>query len=381
MMKPLSHLMALGSALTLAAGCTHVQGHAREDAAPRPVKILEARGLEPQARVRYSVGIQPHEQVPLAFKASGYVAEIQQRRAVDGRSRALQPGDFVAAGSVLARVRADDYREHLNQAQSALLEAEAGERKAKLDLDRARHLFAAESLTKPDLDAAQANYDAAASRTLQGRAQVGLSEISLRDVALVSPIAGVVLERKVEAGSLVGPSTIGFVIGSVSAVKAVFGVPDSLVRRIALGQLLDITTEALPNASFAGTVTAVAPSADQDSRVFNIELTIANRDGRLKPGMIGTVGVPADKADAHPISGNATVPLAAIVRAPNGGDHYSVFVVEERGEELVARSRRVTLGDMQGNAIAIADGLAPGERVIVMGAGLVADGDAVRVIP
>ena len=380
MIKRLSYLMALGGAIA-AAGCTKVQGNTAEDTPPRPVKVLEAAALEPQSRVRYSVSIQPYEQVPLAFKASGYVAEIQQRRAVDGRRRALQAGDFVAAGTVLARVRADDYREHLNQATSALAEVEVSQRKAQLDLDRARVLFAAESLTRPELDAAQAAYDAAASRALQGRAQVGLSEIALRDVALVAPIAGVVLERKVETGSLVGPSTIGFVVGSVAAVKAVFGVPDSLVHRIAPGQSLDITTEALPNTTFEGTVTAIAPSADSESRVFSIELTIDNRDGRLKPGMIGTVGVPAEKPEASPLRGQATVPLAAVVRAPNGGEHYSVFVVEASGDRQVARNRPVTLGDMQGNAIAITDGLRPGERVIVMGAGMVADGDAIRVIP
>jgi multidrug efflux system membrane fusion protein len=380
MIKRLSYLIAIGGAIA-AAGCTRVQGNTAEDTPPRPVKVLEAAALEPQSRVRYSVSIQPYEQVPLAFKASGYVAEIQQRRAIDGRRRPLQAGDFVAAGTVLARVRADDYREHLNQAAAALAEVEASQRKAQLDLDRARVLFAAESLTKPELDAAQANYDAAASRALQGRAQVGLSEIALRDVALAAPIAGVVLERKVETGSLVGPSTIGFVIGSVAAVKAVFGVPDSLVHRIAPGQALDITTEALPNTTFEGTVTAIAPSADPESRVFSIELTIDNRDGRLKPGMIGTVGVPAEKPETSPLRGQATVPLAAVVRAPNGGENYSVFVIEQRGERQVARNRPVTLGDMQGNAIAITDGLQPGERVIVMGAGLVADGDAVRVIP
>lgn len=319
--------MAIGGVLA-AAGCTRVQGNTAEDTPPRPVKVLEASALEPQPRVRYSVSIQPYEQVPLAFKASGYVAEIQQRRAVDGRRRSLQAGDFVAAGTVLARVRADDYREHLNQATSALAEVEASQRKAQLDLDRTRVLFAAESLTKPELDAAQAAYDAAASRALQGHAQVGLSEIALRDVALVAPIAGVVLERRVETGSLVGPSTIGFVVGSVAAVKAVFGVPDSLVHRIAPGQSLDITTEELPNTTFEGTVTAIAPSADPESRVFSIELTIDNRDGRLKPGMIGTVGVPAEKPEASPLRGQATVPLAAVVRAPNGGEHYSVFVIE-----------------------------------------------------
>lgn len=375
--------MALAAA-TLFAGCREVHGEAVH-AAPRPVRVLEARPAEASAGIRYAVSIQPYEQISLAFKSGGYVDHVLQRRGSDGRLRALQAGDAVRAGTILARVRESDYRERVTQAAASLTEIEVSQRKAQLDLDRARALFAAQALTRPDLDAAQAGYDASDARIASARAQIEVARIALNDTALVAPASGVVLERRIEVGTLVGSGNVGFVIGDIAVVKAVFGVPDSLVHRIDLGQALDVTTEAFHGSRFSGRVTAISPSADPQSRVFDIEVSIANADGRLRPGMIGSVEVVADRTAAQAVEAAApAIPLSAIVRSEKRPDQYAVFVVDEHAatsEHVTVRSRSVALGGVQGNLVAVTSGLAPGERVVVMGATLLKDGDAVRVIP
>jgi RND family efflux transporter MFP subunit len=349
---------------------------------PRPVKVTEARPAETKNGARYSVGIQPYEQVPLAFKASGYIDEVARRRGADGRMRTLQAGDLVRAGETLARVRESDFRERVSQAVASLREAEASHTKAQLDLERARALFAAQSLTKPELDSAQAAFDAGAARIISAKAQLELVQLSLRDCALVAPINGVVLERKIEIGTLAGSGSVGFVLGDVAVVKAVFGVPDSLVHRITPGQALEVTTEAFPGSRFTGRVTAVSPSADQQSRVFDVEITIANADRRLRPGMIGAVEVIADSPEpGTDAPGSPAVPLSAIVRSETRPDQYAVFLVDDTNDASVVRSRSVTLGGVQGNLVAVTAGLKSGERVVVMGATLLKNGDAVRVIP
>jgi RND family efflux transporter MFP subunit len=319
--------------------------------------------------------------VAIAFKSGGYVDEVLQRRDADGRLRALQPGDQVNAGTVLARVREADYRERLNQAESSLREIEAALIKARLDWDRAQTLFASQSLTRPELDAAKANVDASAARIDAGRAQVELARLALADCAVASPITGVILERRIEKGTLVGSGTVAFLLGRVADVKATFGVPDSLVGRMTPGQPITITTEAFQGRTFPGRVTGIAPSADPQSRVFNIEVTIPNRDGGLKPGMIGTIEIPADApAAADPRSGTA-IPLAAVVRSNKSPNGYSVFVIESADGREVAHARPVELGPASGNDIAVTRGVQLGERVVVMGATLLTDGEAVRVIP
>jgi multidrug efflux system membrane fusion protein len=130
-------------------------------------------------------------------------------------------------------------------------------------------------------------------------------------------------------------------------------------------------------------VTAVAPAADPQSRVFDIEVTIPNDDGRLRPGMIGTVTVRTGHGEIHAASGSRpTVPLTAIVRpATTGEGEYAVFTVQREGLAEIARLRPVQLGDVIANGIVVLKGLELAERVIVSGASLLVDGEPVRVIP
>ncbi len=213
------------------------------------------------------------------------------------------------------------------------------------------------------------------------RAQLETARLNLRDTALVAPRGGVILDRKIEIGSLVAGGSVGFVLADVSTVKAVFGVPDSVVRRLAPGLPLSVTTEAFRGVTFAGRVTAISPSADAQSRVFDIDVTIANGDGRLRPGMIGAVDISPDASHDAERRDRPAVPLGAVVRTAARPDQYAVFVVPGRDRDGTAQSRVVTLGAIDGNLVVVTSGLAAGERVVVMGAALLKDGETVRVIP
>jgi RND family efflux transporter MFP subunit len=172
------------------------------------------------------------------------------------------------------------------------------------------------------------------------------------------------------------------VLGDLSSVKARFGIPDAMIQTVRPGDAIDVTVEAVGATTFAGHVTAIAPAADAQSRVFDVEVTIPNTDGRLRPGMIGTVAVGQasrdDRALAHrPLA----VPLSAVVRSEAGGGQFAVLVVERENALDVARLRRVELGEVMGNVIAVLKGVDAGQRVVVSGATLVVDGDPVRVLP
>jgi RND family efflux transporter MFP subunit len=368
-------LIALGS---LVSGCSQPQ--ASEAKAPHPVKTQVVTSIPPESGVRYSASIEAFEQVPLAFKAAGYVDDLLRRPGADGRSRAAQPGDRVTRGTVLARIRESDYRDRVHHGRARLAEAEASMVKARLDLDRARTLFQAESLTKPDLDAAQAAFDAADARVTAARVDIDIALSALRDCALVAPTTGVILERRIEVGTLAAAGTVGFVLGDLSSVKARFGVPDAMIQAVRPGDAIDVTVEAVGATTFAGRVTAIAPAADAQSRVFDVEVTITNRDGRLRPGMIGTVAIGhSDTARTIP-NRPLAVPLTAIVRSKAETGEFAVLVVERENRGHVARVRRVELGEVSGNVIAVLSGVNAGERVVISGATLLVDGDPVRVL-
>jgi multidrug efflux system membrane fusion protein len=359
---------------TILAGAGRINGAEKP---PTPVRVQTVRISAVESGQRYSATIAPYEQVSMAFKVGGYIREILQIRGVDGRLRNAQQGDTVKKGTVLARVRETDYTVKLNQAKSQLAQAQASYLKATQDWERATNLFATQSMIKPDYDTAKARLDETQASVEGARAQLAEAQLNLEYCALIAPIDGMVLQRSIEVGTLVTSGTVGFILADLSRVKVVFGVPDTMLAELKLGSSLPIVTESIRNVSFPGRITAISPSADPRSRVFNIEVTVPNQKQQLKAGMIASLQIRGEKP-AQPVP---TVALGAIVRSRTDPKGYAVFVVEKSAGKTVARLREVQLGEVYGNTIAATAGLKPGDQVVVTGGTLLRDGDPVSIIP
>src|SRR5260370_3498892 len=235
---------------------------------PVPVKVATVELHAADSGARYSATIIPSTQVEMAFKVDGYVEALQNVRGVDGQMRDLQEGDAIVAGAVLARVRQSDYQVKVKEAESQasearsaidaskaqyqealsaidsskaqLVDAEAAYEKAKLDFDRAQNLFASQSLTKANYDAAKAQFEQAAAKDAAARSQPAMAQaradsarsqlevikarstgaqavvlektIPLQDTTLHAPLNGFVLQKSVERGTLVSPGKTGFLV-------------------------------------------------------------------------------------------------------------------------------------------------------------------------
>jgi RND family efflux transporter MFP subunit len=370
-------LLVVAGLAALSAACGH------EKAAPKPatpVRVLTAAPMPPSGGLRYSATIQPREEVSLAFKSGGYVEEIRRVAGADGVNRPVQQGDPVTRGTVLARVREVDYAQRVAEARASLADTEAAAERTRLDFERAEKLISSSSMTRPEWEASRAAAKSGAAHVESARAQLASAETALADASLRSPIDGVVLSRSIEQGTLVGQGTVGFVVADMTSVKAVFGVPDRVVAGLKLGDSLTVTTEAAPGKPFRGVLTALAPAADRKSRVFDAEVTIPNRDGLLRSGLIAAIEVTPVGAVSSAENGAPAIPLSAIIESPKGSG-YAVFVVAENGATAVAQSREVKLGAIRGNQVTIQEGLRPGERVIVSGASLLTEDQAVRIVP
>src|SRR5262245_66649982 len=104
-------ILAVAAVASLASACTNVEGIEAKPA--RPVRVQPVTIAPPAAGVRYSATIEAFQEVPLAFKASGYVDDVVRRQGADGRLRVAQAGDKVDRGTVLARVHEADYQERV----------------------------------------------------------------------------------------------------------------------------------------------------------------------------------------------------------------------------------------------------------------------------
>jgi RND family efflux transporter MFP subunit len=342
-----------------------------------PVTVRAAEPHKTDEGYRYSANVEPYTTVNIAFKVSGYVAEILQVKGTDGRMRDVQDGDTVKKDAVLAQLRQTEFADRVNQARAHLSEAVAEQSKAKQDFERASALFRTQSLTKPDYDTAVAHNDISQANEQGAEATLRQAELDQSDSRLRAPADGILLKRSIEVGSLAAPGTLAFVLADTSSVKVVFGVPDVMVAHTRLGMRLSITAEALPGTSIVGRVTRIAPAADAQTRLFEVELTVPNSQNRLKIGMIASLNVPVKTPQEMPL----VVPLTAVVRPKDDPSGYAVYVVEQKGTDSFARLRNVEVGEVYGNLIAVTDGVQRGELVVSSGTMLLNDGARIRLVP
>lgn len=430
-MKPQRPLLIIVLVLLgLMMGCSK---EAPKQKAANPVKVKAVETHASANDVRYSASIRPATEVEVAFKVSGYVDDIAREKDPAGQWRYIQAGDIVRKGSTLARVRQSDYAARVNEARSQVGEArsaletnnsqlqesiaaidtaraqvadaQATFDRNKLDFTRAEILFGSQSITKPEYDETKSKYEVAAAkleaaqgqlksaeaRVATARAQIGAAEsrirtaeastasasIPLQDTHLKAPMSAIVLERKVEVGTLVGQGAAAFVLADVSYVKAAFGVPDTSLQSLKLGDTLTVTSDATVGTEFRGYISRISPSADQNNRAFEVEVTISNELGLLKPGMIASLKLSGESVATAPVP---VVPLTAITHLPQSSSAYAVLVMEEREGKQFARLRPVTLGESVGNAIVITSGLKQGELVVTSGVSQIADGELIAVV-
>ena len=344
--------------------------------APTPVEVTTVEQFVGNEGANYSASLVPYVQVTLAFKSAGYVTSILQRKGADGRVRNIQQGDYVKRGTVLATVRQEDYQHTVEQYAGQVEQAKAGAKNAQQNFDRAAALYAANALTQPDYDTAKAQNDSAQGSVQTAQALLSQAMQALADCELRAPEDGTILSRNIELGALVSAGTPGFTYGDIHLVKAVFGVPDTMLSQVKLGKKQSVMTESYPQ-EFVGQITAISPQADQKSRTFQVEVTLPNPKELLKAGMVATLNLGESKLQTPAL----VVPLSSIVSVNDGTKSYSVFVVSADGGKDVAHRRAVQAGAAYGNKVAITSGVSLGDHVISNGATLVVDGQAVRVIP
>lgn len=352
-------------------------GEKKAQTAPlTPVTVATVQTYSGSEGLRYSASIVPYTQVSLVFKSAGYITSILERPGVGGQMRVLQQGDYVKKGTVVAAVRQADYQHAVQQYAGQVEQANAAALNAQQNFARAQALYTANALTQTDYDSAKAQLDSTQGATKTAQAALSEARQTLADCELRAPISSWVLNRNVEVGDFAATGTVGFTLGDTRQVKAIFGVPDTLLAGIRLGQKQGVVTESVAQ-EFQGRVTAISPIADQKSRTFEVDVTIPNEKGLLKPGMVATL----DIGQPHLLQPVDVVPLSAVVPSGTGSQGFAVFLVLRDGGLDIAKLQPVQLGNTYGNQVAILQGVKTGDRVVSMGSTQVKDGQAVQVLP
>ncbi|MFM8321361.1 MAG: HlyD family secretion protein, partial [Chloroflexota bacterium] len=159
-----------------------------------------------------------------------------------------------------------------------------------------RQAEAALEAAQVNIDAAHTRLDTAQAALVQAQSEIDLLDVQIDKLTVVSPVDGVVLSSTVQAGEVVQPGATLMTIGKLSELTITVYVPEDRYGQIALGQVAGVTVDSYPGQSFTATVSYIADQAEftprnvqtsegRRSTVFAVELSIANPDGKLKPGM------------------------------------------------------------------------------------------------
>lgn len=279
-----------------------------------------------------SVGtLAANESVILRPEVAGRITDIK-----------FTEGQPVKKGDVLFQI--DD-----RMAQAEMKQANANLQLARLNEARFAKLATTGAATKRTRDEARANLGVA-------QANFDLAKTKIDYAQIVAPFDGTVGLRKVSPGDYVniGQELANFV--SYDPMKVNFTIPETDTSRLAVGQQIGMTVEALPGETFRGTVFALDPQLDVNGRAVSLRATIPNPDNRLRPGMFARISLIVSRKE-----GALLIPENAIV--PQGNDKM-VYVV---GADSTVTLVPVTLGERRAGEVEITQGLQEGDVVVTSG--------------
>lgn len=320
---------------------------------PVSVRTLEVHARDVSGRIELSGALRPANTVEVVPEVPGRV-----------RSVAVEVGDRVAAGAVLARLDATDLQLAVDQGEGALAAAVAAEQVAEREANSAKALAESKSIADNQLAGILARHAAAVGQRAQAQAARDLARERLRDANITSPIGGIVTRRALDVGQTVGPGQPVFQVQDDSAYEVDVGLDEATAYAVTIGQPVTVRLEAR-DVELPGRVATLSPSLDRQTRKAAATLRLDPTDLQLITGSTVTVSL-----ELEPRSGVITVPESALVKV----DGEAVVRVVEEGN--LVRNVSVRSGARQGGEIEVV-GLTDGAVVVVAGPSNLVDGAVV----
>lgn len=332
------------AAATLAAGCSSGPGTADTERTV-PVKTMIVTSGERSSAGREYVGtVEEESATALSFPVQGTVTALTARE-----------GERVQAGQVLARLDERNLQSVYNGAQASLAQAEDAMRRLQMLYDNG---------SLPEI-----KYIEAQTKLEQARAMEQVARKNLDDSRLISPFAGVIGKRSVEAGENVLPGQAVYTLLKTDIVKVKIPVPENEIAGIGRDRAARITVAALGGKSYSGTVKEKGVTANPVSHTYEAKIPLSNPGGELMPGMVCRVTLEGES------SVRAVVLPNRAVQVTGRGERFVWCVRDGRAVRIPVTVEALTEG-----GVAISGGLTAGEEVITDGYQKVSEGMKVQTL-
>lgn len=277
----------------------------------------------------------------------------------------VEPGQWVRAGQVLARVERSVQAEQVRSLGASIAVAQADARLAQSDLDRAQALVARGFISKADIDRKTATRDAAVARVGVAKAQYEEQRARTGRLDIRAPAAGLVLTRGVEPGQVISPANgVLFRLAKGGEMEMLAKVSETDLAQMRVGINARVTPVGGAR-SFNGQVWQISPIIDPTSRQGIARIALSY-DKALRPGGF---------ASATIISGRGDAPMLPESAVQNDNQGSYVYIVNADNK---AERRAVTIGQIFDHGVAIQSGLTGKEKVVVLAGGFLSPGQKVR---
>jgi membrane fusion protein (multidrug efflux system) len=275
---------------------------------------------------------------------------------------AFDSGRHVSQGEVLVQL---DTR----QEQAQLAAAEAQRDLANLNYERLKALVEEGAI-------ARAEYDQAAAEKRSTEARVGEIRATIERKTIRAPFSGVLGIRQVNLGQYVAGGNPIVPLQSLNPIYVNFGVPQDAGLKVRPGSKIRVKPSDLAGEEFEGRVTAVDAVVDEATRNVQVQATLSNPRGKLRPGMF--VQVELRLGDSRAV---VPLPASAISYAPYGDSVYVVTDLKDpKGQTYRGvRQQFVKVEGARGDQVGVISGVKPGEEVVTSGVFRLRNGAAVKV--
>jgi len=336
-------------------------GCAKKEAPPDPVRAVRTAtvsGSQSVASHEYAAEIRARTESRLGFRVGGKI-----------QSRAVNVGEAVKSGQVLAQLDPQDLRLGQEAARAAVAAAQSNFDQLSADYKRFKELRDQGFIGAADLDRREAAVKTARAQLDQAKAQAAVQGNQAAYASLAADAPGVVTAVEAEPGQVVGAGTPVVRLAHDGPRDAVFSVPEDRVG--ALRQLLNQNgaVTLVPWGSgepVKATVREVAAAADPATRTFLVKADVGNAPVRL--GQTANIRI-----EGKPVDGVIRLPLTAVAEAKG----QTVVWLFDR-QAMTVRTQPVTVAGADGNTVVIAQGIKPGDEVVIAGAHALTPGQKVK---
>lgn len=273
-------------------------------------------------------------------------------------------GEPVEKGAVLAHIEATAARQSLASATASVASAEADVANTRRELERVTRLHESGALSARDQELAESALVAAEARLMAARAQRAAAAEQVDGATVRAPFAGVVAERQVGQGDIVGIGTPLFTVIDPSTLRLEGAVPAESAGQVRPGTPARLTVQGMGDRAFEGVIERVSPAVDPATRQIPVLVSIPNQDGTLLAGLFAEGRVATEQHEG------LVVPLAALA-----GD--SVLAV--RDGKVAQVPVQLGIRDEEAERVEIKGELVAGEVVLVGAAREIEPGTAVQV--